>query len=318
MAFSPTWYPVVDDSVPGAGDGTRIRAAHINDIVAKVNTLDGGGGGGGGGTTYVTDWAGAFGPGFDALHTAGSGPFADPALLWGPDYFLYQNPHGTYATKQAANGDTIACAAYLDGAFANDTTKEVIWVLVDGEWVEDLSQPVTNGTLVTIANTDDLPWIYGTLFVKDGSGRLEGANLQHARAAFARTTGIRTVTGDATDDDEGGNPYGTILVDTTAAAVTRVLPVADTTYPGREIVYINIGTNPLTVEAPAGSALFGEGAVNAQYEWSAFVFDGEDWYARRGVLDAAHISYTPATPGDWTTVPTTVADALDILAGAIP
>jgi hypothetical protein len=316
MAFSPVWYPVVNDSAPGVGDGTQIVAAHINDIVDAVNDIETGGGGGTG-TTYVTDWAGAFGPGFDALHTAGSGPFEDPALDWGPDYFLYQTPSGQYETKQAANADTIACASYLDGAFANDTTKEVIWVLVDGEWVEDLSQPVPEGTLVTLKNADDVDWIPGTLFVKDGSGRLESANMQHGRAAFARTTGTRTVTADATDDDEGGNPWGTVLVDTTAAPVARTLPAV--AYPGREIVYINTGTNPLTVDAPAGFALNGSGEVNAQYEWSAFVFaGGTQWYARRGVLDAAHVSYTPATPGDWATTPTTVAEALDILAAAIP
>jgi hypothetical protein len=317
MTFTPAWYPVVNDSAPGVGDGTQIVAAHINDIVDAVNSIVGGAGTGA--TTYVTDWAGAFGPGFDALDAADAGPFADPALLWGPDYFLYQTPSGEYATKQAAEGDTIACAAYLDGVFANDTTKEVIWVVTGGEWVIDTSQTVSEGTLITLRNSDDIPWIYGTLFVKDGSGRLESVKQQYERASFARTTGVRTVTGDATDDDEGGLPWGTVLVDTTAAPVTRVLPVADYTYPGREIVYINIGTNPLTVEAPAGSALNGSGEINGQYEWSAFVFaGGTQWYARRGVLDAAHVSYTPATPGDWTTVPNTVAEALDILAAAIP
>jgi hypothetical protein len=318
MTFSPTWYPVVDDSVPGAGDGTRIRAAHINDIVAKVNTL--GTGGGGSTNVYTVDYSGAFGPGLDELYAISAGPFEDPTLVWGPDWLLFQTPWGDYRTVHPVDGDSVACAAYFASGGVQDPTKETIWTLVEGVWVEDTTRPVPPGTIVVVDAFLPEEWLTGIMFVKGVNNRLELPGIQYLRAANARSSISYKTPFTGVDDGIGGAPVGTVLLETGGSPgvndITRTLP-ADAT-PGHEIVYINIGNGNVTIVPPTGTTIVGATTINGNMNWVGYVLEGTKWYARRGIPDASDIPYTPATPGDWTTVPTTVAEALDTLGGSIP
>jgi len=97
----------------------------------------------------------------------------------------------------------------------------------------------------------------------------------------------------------------------------RPTPPADAT-PGHEIVYINIGNGDVTIVPPTGTTIVGATTINGNMNWVGYVLEGTKWYARKSIPDASQISYTPATPGDWTVVPTTVAEALDTLGGSIP
>jgi len=318
MPFPPTGYPFSDDSAPGSNDGDVIHAADINDIIAELGSM---GGGTGNANSHVTDYAGAIGPGFAALKAADEGPFVDETLDWGPDYFLYQSPWGGFATAQATNGDTMACASYLNGDFTNDTTKERVWKLVSGAWQIDTTFDVQVGDFVVPGPQPEdgvAEWSTGIVFVKSPDGRLELIAQQHHRAEVARSSAFSSVSADGTDESNSGAPLGIVYVDTTAGDVTRTLPENIT--PGREMVYINTGNTGNTVFISPNT---GQGIVSVldpfpitgYLNWAVLTFDGTDWTTRIPTIDASAIVYTPITPGDWPgTVPSTVAEALDILA----
>ena len=275
MPLDPEWWangpsdPFRDNTNGDINAGTlRSFAGHVSTRIDN------------GGPTYVVDYVGVIGPGVDELHATSSAMFGDFAIAWGPDYLLYQTPWSTWDSVQAQEGETLACAAYLEPGYVANVANEVIWKLVDGEWVVDTDQPVTPGATVTTRNPLDVTWLTGLFMVSDGEGRLESVAMQQTRAHVARMSAPRTVSVDGSDEDDAGNPWGTVLVDTNDGPVTRTLP--SIVYPGREIVYINKGTGVVTVEAPPGVGLYGSPTISEQYGWSAFVFDGTDWYARSG------------------------------------
>jgi hypothetical protein len=268
-------------NVDGQGPYIKVTGT-APEITVNVTTGSGGGGGGGNASHWLVDWIGAFGPGFDALYDDGLGPFADPSLPWGPDYVLIQTPWGTWETYQAADGDTVACAAYLDGSFQAVPTNERIWTLTDGEWVIDGTQP-TPGDLVTINDSSLVTgdWLLGTQMMLTGEGRMELTNLQHERAAVAQMSAIHTVTGDGIDNADGGAPWGTVLVDSTAGAVTRTLPTDY--FPGRVIQYVKISgdDNPVIIEGDGTTPLLVPDDRVVMYlpgDTERFTFSGTYWY----------------------------------------
>lgn len=242
----------------------------------------GGGLGGGNASHWVVDWSGAFGPGFDILYLYQVGPFSDPSLGWGPDWLLYQTPWGTWETKQATAGQTIACASYLDESFNDVVENERIWTLVDGAWVKDELQP-TPGDIITFHDATIVggEWLLGMQMMMTGEGRIELSNMQHERAAVAQMSAIHTVTSDGVDSGEGGAPWGTVLVDSSGGPVVRTLPTDF--FPGRVVQYLKVSgdDSPVVVQGDETYPLLVPGSRTVLYrpgESARFVFSGTYWY----------------------------------------
>jgi hypothetical protein len=236
--------------------------------------------GGGNASHWVVDWAGAFGPGFDELYDTSSGPFADPSLEWGPTYLLAELPWGGYQTYEAAEGDTIVCAAYWEAGGTPNVSLERIWTLTGGEWVFNDAQPSV-GDLVLLADSTVFgDYALGNQFMLTGDGRMEATNLQLMRAIIAHTTAIRTVTTSGSDSTETGSPWGTVLVDSTDGAVTRTLP--DEYFPGRVIQYVKVSSdsNPVVIEGGTNPLLTPAGNTTLYLagETARFTFTGNYWY----------------------------------------
>jgi len=251
--------------------------------------------GGGTASSFVVDWIGAFGPGYDAMSVAGTGPFADPALSWGPDYVLIQSPWGTYATYQVSEGQSVACADYLDSNGDSVPGNERLFTLTDGEFLLDDLQPSAGDTVVLADWTviPDAQWALGIQMVMTGDGRLELALLQHERAAVAQMAAVRVVTTDGDDSSEGGAPWGTVLVDASESIVERTLP-SDAT-PGRTMTYVKVDSSSNTVLIYPnflGSILgpVSPYILHREGESVRFVYDGTAWLP----LDGPWGSHTTA------------------------
>lgn len=256
--------------------------------------------GGGGSSSWVVDYFGAFGPGYDILVPAGVfGP-----LPWGPDYFLYQTPWGEYLTAQATNGQTIGCADYRDALGNAVPANERLWTLTGGSWVIDVDQPLPGQPIVLNDWTPYGQWALGITMILTGDGRMEELNLQHDRAAFAHTSGLVFADSDGFDGSLGGVPVGTTLVDATIAPVTRTLDNLAT--PGREVVIVktDVSGNRVKVAPSPGQTI--RGSTNpvelfSQWDYVRLILSGTDWVpagersaAESSAYRASAILWTPA------------------------
>lgn len=235
---------------------------------------------------WAATHAGAFGPGFDDLVPAdvfGAG------LSWGPDYYLYQAPDGTYYTEQASNGDTIICASYLLGAgsgYAGDITQEGIWTLTAGAWVRNSTQ-LLPGESAIVEPLSGIPWTVGLEFVKLADGRMEQSNAQYLRDVIATSTVVESYTTTATlDATTSGAHAGFGVCNATSGAFTVTLvPVADDR--GRSVLFVKTDAtgNAVSIDADGTETINGSTSavtLTTQWDWVRLTSDGTGWVATRG------------------------------------